>query len=45
MLESVEKMKRLGQFTKENMIAKGFIDADVAQHSHPTHPHISVDTS
>lgn len=31
MLAEVEKMKRLGQFTKENMIAHGFIDADDAQ--------------
>ena len=28
MLDKVEQMKRFGQFTKENMIAHGFIDRD-----------------
>jgi hypothetical protein len=28
MLDSVEKMKRMGKFTKENMAAHGFIDID-----------------
>lgn len=31
MLEEVEKMKRFGKFTKENMIAQGFIDPDNAK--------------
>jgi len=33
MLEEVDKMKRFGKFTKQNMIAHGFIDSDIGDMS------------